>query len=72
MDSLAAILAPLGVSLQEFFKPFKEVVLARVADGGAGPSASREPQLEQDDPPRCVPEPAATSSFWPHLEQRRS
>ncbi len=26
VDSLAAVLAPLGVSLQDLFKPFKEVV----------------------------------------------
>ena len=29
VDSLAAILAALGVSLREFFKPFKEVVRPR-------------------------------------------
>ncbi len=29
VEALAAILAPLGVSLQEFFKPFKEVVKPR-------------------------------------------
>ncbi len=29
VEPLAAILAPLGVSLQEFFKPFKEVVRPR-------------------------------------------
>ncbi len=30
VDSLAAILAPLGVSLSEFFKPFKQVVKPRI------------------------------------------
>ena len=29
MEALAAILAPLGVSLKEFFRPFKEVVRPR-------------------------------------------
>ena len=31
VDSLAAILAPLGVSLSEFFKPFKQVVKPRAS-----------------------------------------
>ena len=29
VEALAAILAPLGVSLREFFKPFKDVVKPR-------------------------------------------
>ncbi len=29
VETLAAILAPLGVSLREFFKPFKEVMKPR-------------------------------------------
>ncbi len=30
VEALAAILAPLGISLSEFFKPFKQVVRPRV------------------------------------------
>ena len=38
VDSLAAILAPLGVSLSEFVKPFKQVVRPPVTYYAPAPS----------------------------------
>ena len=40
VDSLAAILAALSVSLREFFKPFKQVVRSRTPRGRGKPETS--------------------------------